>query len=105
MIDLFFAGGPIIMSILTLQLIAVVVSAFKFPEWTKELGIFALATGILGQVIGLYGMFEGIESFGGNINQAMIAGGLKYSTISTIFGLLIFMVSLVIRVIQKPRFV
>ncbi|GMQ30773.1 MotA/TolQ/ExbB proton channel family protein [Algoriphagus confluentis] len=105
MIDLFNAGGPIIMSILTLLLVAVLMTAFKFQEWTKELGILALSVGILGQVVGLYGMFEGIESFGGNINQAMIAGGLKYSAISTIYGLLIFILSLGIRVVNKTRFV
>jgi hypothetical protein len=104
MIDLFYAGGPIIMSILTLILLAVIVTAFKFQEWNKEMGLLGLSVGILGQVIGLYGVFEGIESFGGEVNQAMIAGGLKYSTISTIFGLLIYIVSLIIRLVNKPRF-
>ncbi|WP_157963206.1 hypothetical protein [Algoriphagus litoralis] len=49
-------------------------------------------------------MFEGIESFGGKINQAMIAGGLKYSTISTIYGVLIYIVSFAIRLVNKTRF-
>ncbi|WP_157963207.1 hypothetical protein [Algoriphagus litoralis] len=53
MIDLFNAGGHIIMSILTLLLLAVLVTAFKFQEWTKEMGLLALSVGILGQVVGL----------------------------------------------------
>jgi len=102
--DLFYAGGPIIMSIMTLLLFTLIFTLFRFQEWTTEIGLLALAVGVLGQVIGLYGMFEGIESFGGNVNQAMIAGGLKYSTISTIYGVIIYMISLVIRLINKPRF-
>jgi len=92
------------MSIMTLLLFTLIFTLFRFQEWTTEIGLLALAVGVLGQVIGLYGMFEGIESFGGNVNQAMIAGGLKYSTISTIYGVIIYMISLVIRLINKPRF-
>jgi len=33
----------------------------------------------------------------------MLAGGLKVSTITTLYGFLIFIVSLIIRIVQKPR--
>jgi biopolymer transport protein ExbB/TolQ len=89
------------MGILTILLLAVIISAFKFPNWTKEIGLLALSIGILGQVFGLYGIFEGIESFGGQVEQAMIAGGLKFSMITTIYGVLIFTLSLLARLVHK----
>ncbi|RAI84369.1 MotA/TolQ/ExbB proton channel family protein [Algoriphagus yeomjeoni] len=101
MIHLFNAGGPIYMSILTILLLTVILSIFKFPKWTKEIGLLALAVGILGQVVGLYGIFEGIESMGGNVGQAMIVGGLKISMITMIYGVIIFIVSLLGRLINK----
>lgn len=102
MLELFYSGGPIYMSILTLELVLLIVSAVKFQEWVKELGLLALATGILGQLFGLYGAFEGIEQMGA-VSTAMMAGGLKVSSISTIYGLLIYTLSLVIALVLKPR--
>jgi len=64
------------------------------------MGLLALATGILGQVIGLYKMFEGIEMMNG-VSPAMIAGGLKVSSITTLYGLLIYILSLGLRAGQK----
>ncbi|WBL41729.1 MotA/TolQ/ExbB proton channel family protein [Algoriphagus halophytocola] len=101
MIHLFNAGGPVYMSILTILLLTVLLSVYKFPKWTKEIGLLALTVGILGQVVGLYGVFEGIESMGGNVEQAMIVGGLKISMISMIYGVIIFIVSLLGRLINK----
>ena len=60
------------MSLLTLCLAGLLVCAWKFPEWVKEVGILALALGILGQIIGLYSAFEGIEQAGG-VSQEMLA--------------------------------
>lgn len=104
MIHLFNAGGPFYMSVLTILLLTVVLSVIKFPKWTKEIGLLALAVGILGQVVGLYGIFEGIESMGGNVPQAMIVGGLKVSMITMIYGVLIFIVSLLGRMMNKRGF-
>ncbi len=102
MLDLFFMGGPLFMSILTLLLVAVLISAWKYPQWVKEFGILALTFGILGQIIGLYSAFSAMEQ-APDVSPSMLAGGLKVSTITTLYGFLIFIVSLVIRIIQKPR--
>lgn len=102
MIDLFYQGGPLFMSILTLILLAVLVSFWKFPKWTKDLGILALAFGIMGQIIGLYSAFKGIEQMGG-VSQEMMAGGLKVSSITTMYGLLIFIISVVLRLLKKVK--
>ncbi len=102
MLELFYQGGTLFMSLLTILLIALIVSAFKFPEWINEIGLLALAVGALGQIIGLYGAFKGIEEMG-QVSQQMMAGGLRVSSITTMYGLIIYIISLVIRIVQKPR--
>ncbi|MEY2969970.1 MAG: hypothetical protein RLZZ599_343 [Bacteroidota bacterium] len=62
--------------------------------------MLALAIGFLGQLIGLFGAFEGIEQMGG-VSQPMLAGGLKVSSITSIYGLLIYTVGMVIQVVKK----
>lgn len=102
MLDLFYEGGSLFMTILTILLLGVIVCFWKFPEWIKEVGLLALSVGILGQIIGLYGAFKGIEQMG-QVSQEMMAGGLKVSSITTIYGLLIYILSLILRLINKPR--
>ncbi|MFD1316475.1 MotA/TolQ/ExbB proton channel family protein [Namhaeicola litoreus] len=102
MLDLFYQGGTLFMSLLTILLIALIIAAFKYPEWINEIGLMALAIGVLGQIIGLYGAFKGIEEMG-EVSQQMMAGGLKVSSITTMYGLIIYVISLVLRLINKPR--
>lgn len=104
MLNLFYEGGPLFMTILTILLIGVIVCFFKFPNWLKEVGILALSFGILGQIIGLYGAFKGIEQMG-QVSQEMMAGGLKVSSIPTIYGLLIYILSLVLKLVNKPKLI
>ena len=102
MLELFYEGGLLFMIILTILLIGVIVSFWKFPEWVKELGILALSIGILGQIIGLYSAFQGIEQ-AGEVSQQMMAGGLKVSSITTMYGLLIYILSIILQLINKPK--
>ena len=108
---LFYEGGPIFMGILTFVFIAMVAWAvYHFlpvllkkeinPAKTrsklnhiKTIGTFGMVTGILGQLIGLISAFDAIQKMG-NVEQGILAGGLKVSTIPTVYGLLIFLFSL-----------
>ena len=90
------------MSILTLLLVGVLICAWKYPEWIKEVGLLALSIGILGQIIGLFSAFQFMEASGG-VSQEVMAGGLKVSSTTTAYGLLIYIVSLVLRIVVKPR--
>ena len=102
MLDLFYQGGPLFMTVLTILLLGVIVCFWKFPEWIKEVGLLALSFGILGQIIGLYSAFKAIEQMG-QVSQEMMAGGLKVSSITTMYGLVIYIISLILRLINKPR--
>lgn len=99
MIDLFMMGGPLFMGILTVVFLLMIVATVR-NGCVKELGMLALAIGFLGQLIGLFGAFEGIEQMGG-VSQAMLAGGLKVSSITAIYGLLIYTVGMIIQVVKK----
>ena len=60
-----------------------------------QLGIFAAVFGIFGQCIGLFQAFMAIEE-AGDISPAIIFGGLKVSMITTLYGLMIFLISFII---------
>ncbi len=51
-----------------------------------HIGVFSAVWGILGQAMGLYQAMGVIEQVGG-VSPRMLAGGLKVSFISTLFGL------------------
>lgn len=99
MIDLFFEGGLLFMSLLTVLFAAVVYAALQQRKALKLFGLLALSLGILGQLLGLFQMYDGIVSMGGEISQTMLAGGLRVSSITSIYGLLIYSISLVIRLV------
>ncbi|MDZ7755019.1 MotA/TolQ/ExbB proton channel family protein [Rhodohalobacter sp.] len=109
MIDLFFIGGPLFMGILTIILIALVATAVYIAvqrktersgslpvNWLKEIGILGLVIGILGQFLGLYQAFSAIEQMG-SVSQTMLAGGLKVSSITSIYGLVIFILAVLLQ--------
>ena len=100
--QLFVEGGLVWMIGISLFLIAIFIAAWKAPRWVKEIGIGALVFAIFGTLAGLAQMFDAIQMFG-DISPAVICGGLKVTLITTFFGLIVYFVSLIIRVIQKPR--
>ena len=102
MFAFFVNGGPAFMSVLTVLLVAIFFAAWKAPRWVKEIGAFALAFGILALVIALIQAFDAISG-GGPIPQEVFCAGLKVALIPLVYGIIIYLVSLVVRVIQKPR--
>lgn len=90
------------MALLTIELILIILAAWKAPAWVKELGLIALMTGVLWM---LYGAFQISDIVADNpgITHDVIFGGVKVSLIPLIYGGLIYLVSLVLRIINKPR--
>ncbi len=105
MIDLFLMGGPLFMGMITLILLAGaavavkslmsilnggdVESIRKTIDYVRSIGLLALVMGILGQMIGLFSAFQAIEEMG-SVSPALLAGGLKVSAITTIYGMICF---------------
>jgi uncharacterized protein YebE (UPF0316 family) len=100
--SLFIEGGVFGMTLLTVELILLILAAWKAPAWVKEIGIIALMTGIMWTFHGLY-QINDIISQAGDISMGVIAGGLRITLISVQYGGLIYIVSLIMRIIQKPR--
>jgi hypothetical protein len=115
--SLFFMGGPLFMGILTLLLVITAgwiiyhliigynsnqinrEKLFRNIEYGKSMGLFAMVVGILGQMNGLYAMFAAIEAAirnGEEVIPALVFGGIKVTMIVTIYGMLIYLLSLVL---------
>jgi flagellar motor component MotA len=111
--QLFYEGGALFMGTLTIILILMlawtvyhfiqvmmkkVVDLSKAKEkliHIKTIGTFALVFGILGQLIGLMSAFDAIQQMGG-VSPALLMGGLKVSLIPTLYGIFIFLMSLLL---------
>ena len=101
--NLFNMGGVLFMSLLSIELLVMtifVIKSFlakedkqKHVDTAKSVGLLALVTGVLGQLIGLYDALKAIEVMG-QVSPAMLAGGIKVSMITTLYGLLIYVISL-----------
>ena len=111
--DLFFMGGTLFMGILTILLLIMIgwslyhfIAAYGAKQsnleivlrrmgYGKSIGLFAMITGIFGQLIGFYEAFSVIEH-AGDISPAMVYGGIKVSMITTLYGISIYLISLVL---------
>ncbi len=114
MIDLFYQGEVLFMSILTLLLITVltisvivaiditknkatnIIKVQQYLSYLKSIGLFALIFGLFTQLLGLYGAFTAIEEWG-SISSTVLSIGLWTSSIPSLYGLVIFLLSHLIR--------
>ena len=103
MFQLFVEGGPVFMTILTILLAGLFFAAWKAPRWVREIGAFALVFGLFSLLLGWRQAFDVLEQTEGSIAPRLLFAGLKVTLIPVLYGMIIYMVSLVIRVIQKPK--
>lgn len=115
--NLFYMGGPEFMAAVTILFIIttawiiyhfVVGYTLKEPDlekslrkigYGKTLGLFTLVIGILGQMLGLFGMFSAIEEatgLGKEIDPTLVFGGLKVTMIVPIYGVLVYLFALLL---------
>lgn len=95
-------GGPFFMfSILILLILILVLIAKGFINKSNNtktislissIGWFTLVWGILGQTMGLIGAFDAVQA-AGDISVGIMAGGLKVSLLTTLFGSFTFLVA------------
>ncbi len=111
--DLFITGGTLFMSILTILLVAMVAwfiyhyisflnskqisqeKALRKLTYGKSIGLFAMIIGILAQLIGIYEAFSCIQQ-AGDISPMLVYGGIKVSMITTLYGIAIYLLSLIL---------
>jgi hypothetical protein len=113
MANLFYMGGTLFMGILTALLVMIIAAGIYFfltiltgksagksnfqhrLTYIRSLGLFTMITGILGQLIGLFSAFKAIEA-AMDISPALLAGGLKVSMITTLYGIFIYLFSILV---------
>ncbi len=111
-LSLLFDGGPFFMFPIVIMLLLVLFLgvkgglAFKkgnpitrYRTLINSIGLLTLVWGVLGQLIGLVEAFDRIELVGDAISIPLLAGGLKLSALSTIFGFFVFIISRIISVL------
>ena len=101
--ELFIEGGMSFMSILTLLLALLFLAAWKAPSWVRDIGIIALALGILSHMIGIYMALDDIIRHEGDLSTNVIFAGYRVSLIPMIYGFIIFTISRIIHICQTPR--
>lgn len=118
LVQRFYEGGPFFMSlILICFILAFVFLGFGFFNLKKnsnkskkitslasDASVLGLVFGFLGSTIGMITAFDAIESIG-DINTGMMAGGLKVSFLTTVFGCITFILPrigiIILKALQK----
>ena len=113
MFTLFSQGGPLFMGILTLILFSLILVFVRSLltvknenqldqglKWLQAIGTLGLVVGVLGQLIVLFSAFSIMETSGG-VSTEVLAGGLKISLITTVYGLIIYIIHLLFTMILK----
>ncbi|MCR4864051.1 MAG: hypothetical protein K5850_02680 [Bacteroidales bacterium] len=101
--QLFVSGGPAGMAVITLLLIGLFFAAWKAPAWVKEIGLAALAFGALWTLIGFIQMADFMQGVPDEVSPNVIWGGVKVGLIPIVYGIIVYFISLILRIIHKPR--
>lgn len=102
LVDYFFMGGSGPMTILTIFLIGVLIAAWKAPKWVGGIGFSALLASILWVTVTLVQMSQTLM-IAPDISANVIWGGILCSLLPIVYGLFIYLVSMLISTFQKPR--
>ena len=100
--DYFVMGGLGGMIVITVLLICLLLAAWKAPRWVKEIGIAALVVSVFWTLLGLTNMCDAVQMTG-DASPVILFAGFKVVLIPIIYGLIIYFISLILRIIQKPR--
>ena len=102
MSQLFYDGGIFAMTVITVLFVALLIAAWKAPRWVREIGHLALAFAGIMTLTPLHTAADAVMK-AGDISPNLVWGGVKCLTIAPIYALIVYIVSLIIRIAQKPR--
>lgn len=101
LVDRIQEGGPVFMVPLVLIIIAIIVlliiallgkkKLVHVNQLIGHLSLFGMIWGFLGSTLGLISAFDAIKSIG-NVSQPMFAAGIKVALLTTVFGLITFLI-------------
>lgn len=96
----FIQGGMGGMLVITALLVLLLVAAWKFPKIVKEIGLFTFFFGVFMTLIGFMQAFQACVIVG-SFSQDVWAGGFSVALIQPIYATLVYLLSLVIRIVLK----
>ena len=99
MIEIFLQGGVLFMSLISIGLLGVIYSYWVYDDNIITYGNLSLVIGIFGTLIGLYDAFAAIENMG-SVSQGILSGGLKVASTTTLYGLLVYIISRILHLIS-----
>ncbi|PNQ72764.1 hypothetical protein C1T31_09630 [Hanstruepera neustonica] len=105
LMSLFDEGGPLMMSLILICLILSVIFLIRgfvsvksnqnlskrMLQLASDASLLGMVIGFFASILGLVSAFDSVEAMG-NAEPAMFAGGLKVSLITSLFGLLTFII-------------
>ena len=91
------------MAVITLLLIGLFFAAWKAPARVKEVGLAALAFGALWTLVGFIQMADFMQGVPDEVSPNVIWGGVKVGLIPIVYGIIVYFISLILRIINKPR--
>ena len=101
--QLFFLGGPFQMILLTILLSTVFFAAWKAPRWVDDIGSIALGFSVLFSAFNFARAAGVVIECNGEIHPSVVWGGIRCTAILLAYGLIIFIMSRFVYMIQKPR--
>ena len=87
------------MSLVSIGLLGVIYSYWVYDDNIITYGNLSLVIGIFGTLIGLYDAFAAIENMG-SVSQGILSGGLKVASTTTLYGLLVYIISRILHLIS-----
>ncbi|MFV9551256.1 MotA/TolQ/ExbB proton channel family protein [Algibacter sp. PT7-4] len=116
-VDRFMEGGPLFMSLILICLLLALYFVFmgfvninkdvekskKMIGLASDVSILGLVFGFLGSIIGMIGAFDAIESIS-DVSAGVMAGGLKVSFLTTVFGAVTFILPRIGIIILKTLY-
>ena len=107
LIQRFYEGGWVTMSILTVILVLLVVAIWKAPHLVRKLGTLALGYTLMDISVVMMQCLDQLQAAGGisadGITQAVLCGALKVSLIPVAYAALIYTISVVSDIILSLK--
>lgn len=104
---IFSMGDPKWIIPIALCMVGVLIAAWKAPNWVRNIGLAALVIGLLSVAFnyhsGIIVCEQDIIMAGAKISPSVLIEAQRHNVIAPICGLLVFIVSQIISLVQRPK--
>lgn len=106
---IFSMGDPKWIIPIALCMVGVLIAAWKAPNWVRDIGLVALVIGLLSVAFNYHSGIIDIEQIAVNIGHddiispSVLIEAQRHNVIAPICGLLVFIVSQIISLVQRPK--